>query len=412
MSDEYLKKKKQKKRDDEINEIEQLQDQLKEHKLKAEKLDDFINISNLYFDLKKSKNNKEIENNLINLIKEFGSIGFYNEILIKNNLIKKDDKLINDIKNNNKNKLKELDNKLIDAKENFGQVEVTEAQINLANFKSAITSNKLDILTNYNDIENLTSSKKIELAFQKIKFSLFWDDMYLIKKNIDEANEYMETAGDWDKRNRLKVFQGIYSLYARDYNTAANNFLDVVATFSSYEYCSFQKFIFWTVLSSLVSLDRVTLKKKVIDASEVLSILHEMPNLSKLLNSFYDCDYILFFQSMVNIKDELENDRFFSLHLRWYFRELRIKAYSQFLESFKSVTLKSMADSFGVSVEFIDKEISQFIASKRLTATIDKVEGIIETQQKDLRNQQFDQIIRNGDNLLNKLQKLARSIEG
>jgi len=34
---------------------------------------------------------------------------------------------------------------------------------------------------------------------------------------------------------------------------------------------------------------------------------------------------------------------------------MRIVAYSQFLESYKTVTIKSMANAFGVSAEFIDK---------------------------------------------------------
>ena len=52
---------------------------------------------------------------------------------------------------------------------------------------------------------------------------------------------------------------------------------------------------------------------------------------------------------------------------------------SQFLESYKSVTLDSMAQSFGVTPEFIDRELVDFIVAGRLTAKIDKVAGVIET---------------------------------
>jgi 26S proteasome regulatory subunit N7 len=58
---------------------------------------------------------------------------------------------------------------------------------------------------------------------------------------------------------------------------------------------------------------------------------------------------------------------------------MRLVAYKQFLESYKSVTIKSMAHSFGVSGEFIDKELSNFIASGKIACVIDKVEGIIES---------------------------------
>lgn len=46
---------------------------------------------------------------------------------------------------------------------------------------------------------------------------------------------------------------------------------------------------------------------------------------------------------------------------------------AQFLESYKSVTLASMARAFGVSLGFIDRELVDFIVAGRLPAKIDKV---------------------------------------
>lgn len=66
-------------------------------------------------------------------------------------------------------------------------------------------------------------------------------------------------------------------------------------------------------------------------------------------------------------------DRFLHAHAKWYLREVRIKAYAQFLESYKSVTASSMASSFGVGVEFLDRELARFIAAGRIHAKIDKV---------------------------------------
>ena len=53
----------------------------------------------------------------------------------------------------------------------------------------------------------------------------------------------------------------------------------------------------------------------------------------------------------------------------------------QFLESYKSVTVDSMAQSFGVRSDFIDRELVDLIAAGRLTAKIDKVAGVIETNR-------------------------------
>ena len=45
----------------------------------------------------------------------------------------------------------------------------------------------------------------------------------------------------------------------------------------------------------------------------------------------------------------------------------------QFLDSYKSVTLESMASAFGVSIDFIDYELVDFIVAGRLPAKIDRV---------------------------------------
>lgn len=79
----------------------------------------------------------------------------------------------------------------------------------------------------------------------------------------------------------------------------------------------------------------------------------------------------------VEIHPFVFKDRFLNGHAKWYLREVRIKAYAQFLESYKSVTAASMAASFGVGVEFLDRELSRFIAAKRIHAKIDKVPALV-----------------------------------
>lgn len=55
------------------------------------------------------------------------------------------------------------------------------------------------------------------------------------------------------------------------------------------------------------------------------------------------------------IEDFLKQDRLLAPHCRYYIREMRIHAYTQLLESYRSLTVQYMANAFGVSEEFIDK---------------------------------------------------------
>ena len=55
------------------------------------------------------------------------------------------------------------------------------------------------------------------------------------------------------------------------------------------------------------------------------------------------------------VENELQHDRLLAPHYRYYVREMRILAYTQLLESYRSLTLQYMATAFGVSTEFIDR---------------------------------------------------------
>ena len=92
----------------------------------------------------------------------------------------------------------------------------------------------------------------------------------------------------------------------------------------------------------------------------------------------------------------------------FFVRETRVLAYSQFLESYRSVSLASMAHTFGVSSEFLDDELSGFIAAERLSCKIDKVSGVVSSTRPDSKNAQYQAVIKEGDQLLNRLQKLSR----
>jgi len=56
------------------------------------------------------------------------------------------------------------------------------------------------------------------------------------------------------------------------------------------------------------------------------------------------------------------------------------------------------------------RELSRFIAAGRLNCKIDKVGGVIETNRPDTKNAQYQSVIKQGDNLLNRIQKLSRVI--
>lgn len=231
------------------------------------------------------------------------------------------------------------------------------------------------------------------------------------KANLDFITKAQKKAGDWDRRNRLRVYLALHKLSNRDIKDAAALLIECIATFSCTELCSYTDFIVYTIVSNLLYLPRTELKEKIIDGPEILTVLADIPIVSKLVNSLYDCDYKGYLMAMVEVQAILLSDRFFQPHTGYIMRELHVLGYKQFLDSYKSVTLDRMAKSFGVTPYFLDLQLSRFIAAGRLTAKIDKVGGVVETNRPDLKNAQYRDMIMKGDLLLNRIQKLARVMD-
>ena len=255
---------------------------------------------------------------------------------------------------------------------------------------------------------------KIDIVLAIIRIGIFFGDKLMVKKNIDRAKALVESGGDWDRRNRLKAYQGLHLLTTRSYNLAAPLLLDSLSTFTSYELCSYSSLVVYSVLAGSISLNRVDFKAKVVDAPEVRAILgdgedklaalsgatsagpgagdEEMRDASSatpapaatavnlttlgsssdnqvepetpidftalagLVRSLYVGNYQSFFLSLAAVEENfLSQDRYLYEHRSWFVREMRLRGYQQLLQSYRVVGLNSMAKDFGISVDFLDR---------------------------------------------------------
>lgn len=256
---------------------------------------------------------------------------------------------------------------------------------------------------------------KIDLVLAIIRIAIFYGDKLLVKKHVERAKALVESGGDWDRRNRLKAYEGLHLLTVRSYNLAAPLLLDSLSTFTSYELCTYSNLVVYSVLAGSVSLKRVDFKSKVVDAPEIKAILgdgedkllalsgalsagpgaddtagdkkapkaaaaattktvvnlttlgssSDQPEsemaidfspLALLVSSLYNGNYKTFFQSLASVEEQfLNQDRYLHEHKGWFIREMRLRAYQQLLQSYRVVGLESMAHDFGVTIDFLDR---------------------------------------------------------
>ncbi|KAG5929920.1 hypothetical protein E4U42_003981 [Claviceps africana] len=379
-----------------------------------------------------------------------------------------DEALYQKLKADNDEELAGFQKEEDEAVEQAGDTEVLAAKGKRADFWARV-GDKDKAIAVYEDVFEKTGilGTKIDIVLAIVRMCLFYGDKVLVKKHIERVKTLVESGGDWDRRNRLKAYEGLHLLTVRSYNLAAPLLLDSLSTFTSYELCTYSNLVVYSVLAGSVSLKRVDFKSKVVDAPEIKAIMGdgqdkllalsgalsagpgaddsindkapqmattpavnlttlgsstEQPEaemavdfspLALLVSSLYNGNYKTFFQSLADVEEQfLNQDRYLHEHKSWFIREMRLRAYQQLLQSYRVVGLESMAGDFGVTVDFLDRDLARFIAAGRIPCTIDRVtgKGVIETNRPDDKNKQYQDVVRQGDQLITKLQKYGQAV--
>lgn len=322
-----------------------------------------------------------------------------------------DPDLLSKMEAENVKELERLEVKIEDTQKNFGETEQRDALLAKAEYLCKIgNKEKAESVYRAAFEKTVGLSYRMDITFYLIRLGLFFMDHDLITRNIEKATSLIEEGGDWDRRNRLKTYEGLYAMSIRDFKKAAVCFFDTMATFTSTELMDYRTFCKYAIISCMLAQDRKDIKEQIVRGSDILEVLHDYPELADHVNSLYSCQYDQFFRTLMWAEREFMCDRYLAPHARYYVREMRIKAYTQLLESYRSLSLPHMAKCFGVSVPFMDRELSKFIASGRLHCRIDKVGGVVETNRPDSKNFLYQSTIKHGDLLLNRVQKLSRVI--
>ncbi|KAK4991726.1 proteasome regulatory particle subunit [Elasticomyces elasticus] len=385
-----------------------------------------------------------------------------------------DEHLYEELKRENDKELEVIQKEEDEAVESAGETEIQSARGKRAELYTRIGDKDAALAAYEALLEKTgILGTKIDIVLAIIRIGLFFDDKMLVKKSVDRASTLVESGGDWDRRNRLKAYTGLHYLTIRSYSAASPLLLDSLSTFTSTELCPYSSLVIYAVLAGSVSLPRREFKSRVVDAPEVRAILgsdsdserlaalsgvvssgpsagdEEMqvdqpsatsatPNstivnlttlgssssaavksepmvdfkpLASLIQSLYTGQYNTFFSALAAVETQfLSQDRYLYEHKGWFVREMRLRAYAQLLQSYKVVSLESMASSFGVSVDWLDRDLAPFIASQRLPCTIDRVKGVIETQRAGDKNRQYNDVVKQGDQLITKLQKYGQVV--
>jgi len=352
---------------------------------------------------------KELESSVLKEVKEKNMAPFY-KYLGESHGWKLDAALLASMEASNKEALTNADAKIQEARDVAGDTEVRDAMA--ARAELFVTWGSRDAYDELDKVFEKTVgiASKVDVLLSKMRVALAFKDLTRFKTDMEKAKGLIEQGGDWERKNQLSVYEAIYLIITRQFRDASKLLLDAIATFTTTELFSYTTFVLYTCLLALISVDRTRIQKDLLKSPEILAVLDDIPHLRSLLTSLYKCEYASFFRALSAMTPRMDRSIYLAPHVKFYLRELRVVAYTQFLASYKAASLHAMAQAFGVSAQFMDDELFRFISAGRIHAKIDKVSSVIDTNRPDRRNAMYTSLVKDGDALLNRLQKLSKVI--
>lgn len=378
--------------------------------VKEKRRGELMAVSRIFYTMGQNPEDVNIRNQLLELIKKNRMAPYYRYAFEKFNL-EVDTALCATMSEENQKSIETLSNKIDEARKNKGEDEVIDLILEKGHMYYSM-GDKAEALKSYEHSMTLKMSTtlKIEVHMYILDTLVFHMDYEEMKKYIRLTQKLVESGGDWEHRNRLSVYQSVECMMDGQFLRVSELLLPIIATFTAFSVISFNELVLYATIAGLMHSKRSDLSQYLLNSSDVEMALLEMPTVNGLLRSFMDCNYSVFFHRLMELEQVILSDRLIHSQKNSIFHQLRKRAYSQFLDSYKSCTLQSIANSFGVSPEFITKELALFISEGSLHAKIDRVRNVVETYSQNSLSSCYDQILGDGTLLLNRVHQIVKSM--
>jgi len=351
---------------------------------------------------------------LITLIKRYEQLPLYKRVCETMKIVPKAD-IVSDLEKRVKEKEKYLEDMQKEATESCGETEIREAATARAMFLVRIGAPLAEVQEAIKKAVELTiaSGLQIDLHFLSFRVALFFEDIAEAEKAVESAEVLIEKGADWDRRNRHKVHKAIIAMRKRDFSHAVSLLDNTLSTYAPEEIFTHAEFVAVSAYCAVAGGERKVLKEKVVQTPEFAVIGQpDTKNWIKALagaaKAIALCDYRHVLEAILESTEAAERHWLLYKHSAFVCREARARAYSQMLDSYRSLKMEAMAKSFGVSEEFLEGELVKFIRMGKVHCKIDKVSGVVDVTRPDEKNRMYQEVVQAGDQLITRLQNLSR----
>ncbi len=246
----------------------------------------------------------------------------------------------------------------------------------------------------------LSPSLMMDIYMCKIRISIINDDYNSLEKNIREGNVLFDETYDWDRKNRFKIYKGLFLMINGNFYEAATLFYEGIASFDANELFPFDKLILYFVFCAIITFSRHEIKEKILQNADVL----KCHDIIKIVEIYYNCNYEGLFDGILEFIDKFSDDVFIGHYKNYFCCEMKILGYKQLLSSYLSFSIEKMASVFKILPDDLEADLRYFISENRLPFLIDKINGVVQ-MVKENKMDNISSILNEGNNILTLIRK-------
>lgn len=291
-------------------------------------------------------------------------------------------------------KLEYLESELHSAKSSMIKESIRIALNDLGNYYLD-RGNLIEAIKTYGRTRDFSSMPKHsdEYCINLVTVSIAMDKIMNIANYIGKIDE-IETS--LIVKDKLRIAKALFFLYQSNYEQCARSFLSIQhSTSSEHQYpevISSHDIAIFTTLCSLATLNRINIRKLLLDNREFKGILDCVPLTRILLNEFLEGKYSSVIEKLNQFKNILSFDLYFHKHIDKVIELIRHHLIITFLTPFSSVHLQDMCQVFNLSQEDIEDILCHLISSSKLQGKIDILTNTFQRIRPSQRNDLLQQI--------------------
>ena len=147
------------------------------------------------------------------------------------------EEILRALREKNSQEIARLDSEQKRAEENEGDIELHTVLKQRAMYLARIGDKEAALPAIDEAFAKATGTgSKIDFMLLKIRLGLFYGDPELTEKSMASAAALIEEGGDWDRRNRLTAYRGVYAASIRDFGESSKRCTEALSTFTAVSY--------------------------------------------------------------------------------------------------------------------------------------------------------------------------------